>query len=73
MKLVADNVVTPYFDSINSAKDWINRKGNSLQLKPLTIVSDNVLSKWKQEGYVPTAEYYADSPQGLTYEALVKK
>lgn len=73
MKLVADNIVTPYSDNISSAKDWINRKTNDLQLKPLTIVSDNVINKWKQEDYVPTIEYYANSPQGLTYEELIKQ
>jgi hypothetical protein len=73
MKLVADNIVTSYFDNINSAKDWIKRKNNNLQLKPLTIVSDSVLNKWKQEDYVPTIEYYASSPQGLTYEELMKQ
>jgi hypothetical protein len=72
MKLIADNFVTPYFDNINSIKEWMNQKNNNLQLKPLTIVSDNVLNKWKQEDYVPTIEYSANSPQGLTYEELMK-
>lgn len=70
MKLVADNFITPYFDNINSIKEWMKQNNNDLQLKPLTIVSDNVLHKWKQEDYVPTIEYSDNLPQGLTYEEI---
>jgi len=73
MKLTADIFVAPYFDNINSMKEWMKRKNNNLKLKPLTIVSDNVLNKWKRECYVPTIEYSSDSPQGLTYEELLEQ
>lgn len=70
MNLVADNFVTPHFDNINSIKEWMRQKNNNLQLKPLTIVSDTVLNKWKQEDYTPTIEYSDNSPEGLSYEEL---
>ncbi|MCB2299309.1 hypothetical protein [Clostridium tagluense] len=73
MKLVADNLSTPYFNDINSAKEWIIKNNKGLQLKPLTIVGDSVLNKWKQEGYTPAIEYSVNSPKGLTYEELLKK
>lgn len=73
MILIADNFVTPYFENINSAKNWIRKSKKGLQLRPFTIVSDNVLSKWKCEAYNPTNEYSINSPQGLTYEELLRK
>lgn len=73
MLLVADTFVTPYFDNINSLKEWMKRKNNNLQLRPLTIVSESVLNKWKEENYIPTNEYTIHSPQGLTYENLLNK
>jgi hypothetical protein len=73
MNLIADNFITPYFENINSAKDWIGKNNKELQLKSLTIVSDSVLNKWKHEGYTPTNEYFENSPEGLTYEELIKK
>lgn len=71
MLLVADSFVTPYFDNINSMKEWMKKKNNNLQLRPLTIVSESVLNKWKDEDYMPTFEYTINSPQGLTYENLM--
>lgn len=44
----------------------------SLQLKPSTIVSKEILRQWKKEGYKPINEYYEKSPRGLIYKDLLK-
>jgi hypothetical protein len=49
-----------------------NSDKKSLQLKPHTIVSPDIIKQWNMEGYSPIYEYYKESPEGLTYENLLK-
>lgn len=72
MQLTAETFVTPHFDNISSAKEWLIKNKDSLELKPLTIVSDSVLIKWEEEKYIPTVEYTELSPKGLTYDDLLR-
>lgn len=70
-KLDAQLIITPYFDNINSAKEWIKKKDkNNLQLWPRTIVEKDVIDKWDSEGYSADFEYTDASPKGLSFEKL---
>lgn len=72
MRLMTENIITPYFEDINLAKKWIEKNHKQkLQLKPLTIVDEKVMNKWDEEGYEPVVEYTKNSPKGLTYEDLI--
>ncbi|UVI28150.1 hypothetical protein [Paenibacillus spongiae] len=42
-----------------------------LKLKPLTIISEKVLSQWKSEEYQGESEYWTGSPKELTLEKII--
>ena len=71
MVLGIESMVTPYFDDVKAAKEWIlNNNAEALKLKPLTIVDAKVASNWGKQGYKAVTEYSDESPEGLTYESI---
>lgn len=73
MVLGIESMVTPYFDDVKSAKEWIlNNNAEALKLKPLTIVDAKVASNWEKQGYKTVMEYSGEAPEGLTYESIEK-
>jgi hypothetical protein len=61
-------------ETIDQAKKWLETYDSEwLQLKPLTIVSEKVLTQWMSESYEAEYEYWDGSPKGLTLETLKKE
>lgn len=64
-------IATEKVSEIKALRENLVRKSpESLRLLPNTIVSEQVLCKWKSEGYEPKYEYYEECPTGLTYKEL---
>ncbi len=74
MVLQTTEDLTPYFSNLSSAKEWLKRnKPVQLKLRGNTIVGQELLKRWEDEGYVPEFEYTKESPKGLTLEKLIEK
>lgn len=70
----SDSVSIPKeIESITEAKEYLQSSYSEwLRLKPLTIISEKVISQWKSEGYQGEAEYWSGSPKGLTLEKIIQ-
>lgn len=74
MILDIESVVIPYFNDIKPAKEWIlNNNSDTLKLRPLTIVDDEIIAAWEKQGYNTIMEYHDESPEGLAYESISRR
>ena len=60
-------------ETITGAKEYLQESDSEwLRLKPLTIISEKVISQWKSEGYQGEAEFWSGSPKALTLEKIIQ-
>jgi hypothetical protein len=74
IELLPESLITPKLSNPLATKEWIAVHNPAfLKLKPLTVVSNEILFQWKQEKYLPQLEYHYDSPEGLTFENISRE
>lgn len=70
-----DNTITSSIEYISSVKvsdikEFREKNLVGLRLEPKTIVSSKVLERWKSQNYDGTGTYWAESPEGLSYDDI---
>ena len=64
-------VIIDKVENLNQARQVLNNQyPGSVPFEENTIVSNEVLEQWQDEGYTPSREYHENSLSGLTYEMV---
>mgnify|MGYP000844625027 FL=1 len=68
------NSIVVFFEKTNTIQEFrdslVKKNTGGLKLPPNTIVSSQVLDKWKEQGYNGLSSYTDESPMGLDYSQL---